>query len=386
VSAGWWRLTWLVARRELRARTQAKSARVFTAILLVAVAAAVVIPALVSGGGAKRIGVVGDDTAALRRTVMLAGRVLDTKVQAVPLPSVESGRAGLRDGSLEAVLVDGREVLVKQRAAQGVSSAGETGARVLAQLAATGGKLPAQPSALPIRALEPPPPNLTPRLTGMGVIILIYLLIFVYGQRITQGVGDEKQSRVVEVLLATLRPTQLLAGKIIGIGLVAIAQVAAALAVFLLLGLAVGSDLVHGASGGVVAIGALWFVLGFAFYATAFAAAGSLLSRSSDAANVSFPLVIPLIAAYGISFSVLFGHVSTFYRVLAFLPPTAPVAMPTVYAVGAASTLDIVVSAAITLAATVGMTWVGGLIYQRAIMRTGERVRLRQVLGRGAAA
>jgi ABC-2 type transport system permease protein len=383
VSRGWWRMTWLVAQHELRARTRAKSARVFTAILLVAVAAAVVIPALVSGGGAKRVGVVGGDTAALRRTVKLAGRVLDRDVQAVPLPSVAAGRTGLRDGSLEAVLVDGREVLVKQRAAEGVSSDSETGARVLAQLAATGGKLPVQPSALPIRALEPPP-SLTPRLTGMAVIVLIYLLIFVYGQRITQGVGDEKQSRVVEVLLATLRPTQLLTGKMIGIGLVAMAQVGAALAVFLLLGLAVGSDLVRGVAGGVVAVGALWFVLGYAFYCTAFAAAGSLLSRSSDAANVSTPLAIPLIAAYGISFSVLFGHVSAFYRVLAYFPPTAPVAMPTVYAVGAASALDIVVSAAITVAATVAMTWLGGLIYQRAIMRTGERVRLRQVLGRAA--
>jgi ABC-2 type transport system permease protein len=386
MTRGWWTLTWLVAKRELRARTEARSARIFTAILLVAVAAAVLIPALVSGGGgAKRVGVVGPDQRALARTVQLAGRVMDAKLRPVPLPSVAAGRAGLRDGSLEAVLVGGRAVLVKQRAAEGVSSDSDTGARVLAQLAATGGKLPAQPPALPIRALEPPPPSLTPRLTGMGAVILIYLLIFVYGQRITQGVGDEKQSRVVEVLLATLRPSQLLTGKVIGIGVVAIGQVAAALAVFLLLGWAVGSDLVHGAAGNVVAIGALWFVLGYAFYCTAFAAVGSLLSRSSDAANVSFPVVIPLVVAYAISFSVLFGHVSTFYRVLAFLPPTAPVAMPTIYAVGAASALDIVVSAAITVAATVGMAWLGGLIYQRAIMRTGERVRLRQVLGRSAA-
>jgi ABC-2 type transport system permease protein len=219
----------------------------------------------------------------------------------------------------------------------------------------------------------------------MGVIIVIYILILIYGQRITQGVGDEKQSRVVEVLLATLRPTQLLTGKVIGIGLVALAQVAAALVVFIGLGLAVGSDVVRGASAGVVGIGALWFVLGYAFYCTAFAAVGSMISRSSDAANVSFPVMIPLVAAYAISFSVLFGDVGTFYRVLAFLPPTAPVAMPTVYAVGAASALDIVVSAAITVVATIGMAWVGGLIYGRAIMRTGERVRLRQVLGRRAA-
>jgi ABC-2 type transport system permease protein len=377
-------MTWLVARREMRARMRARSARIFTAILLLAVAAAVVIPALVSGGGgAKRVGVLGGD-ASLTRTVRLAGRVLDTPVRAVPVRDLAAARAGLEDGSLDAVLVGGREVLVKQRAAQGVDSAGETGARVLAQLAATGGKLPQQPAALPIRALEPPPPSLTPRLTGMGVIVLIYLLIFVYGQRIAQGVGDEKQSRVVEVLLATLRPTQLLSGKVIGVGLVALGQVAAALVVFLGLGLAVGSDLVRGASGGVVAVGALWFVLGYAFYCTAFAAAGSLLSRASDAANVAFPLAIPLIAAYAISFSVLFGHVSGFYRVLAFLPPTAPVAMPTLYAVGAASAAGIVISAALTVAATIGMSRLGGLIYQRAIMRTGERVRLKQVLGRAA--
>jgi ABC-2 type transport system permease protein len=385
MTRGWWAMTWLVARRELRARTRARSARIFSAILLVAVAAAVVIPALVSGGGAKRVGVVGPDRAALARTVQLAGRVLDAKLKAVPLPDAAAGRARLRDGSLDAVLVGGREVLVKQRSAAGVNSADDTAARVLAQLAATGGKLPQQPAALPVRGLEPPPPSLAPRLTGMGVVILIYLLIFVYGQRIAQGVGDEKQSRVVEVLLATLRPTQLLTGKVIGIGLVALAQVAAALAVFLLLGWAVGSDLVRGVSGGVVAIGALWFVLGYAFYCTAFAAAGSLLSRASDAGNVAFPIAIPLIAAYGISFSVLFGHASGFYRVLGFLPPTAPVAMPTLYAVGAASAAGIVVSAAITVAATIAMSWLGGLIYQRAIMRTGERVRLAQVLGRRAA-
>jgi ABC-2 type transport system permease protein len=265
-----------------------------------------------------------------------------------------------------------------------VSSSTSSLAGALAQLGGTGAAA-ARAAALPVRGLEPPARSLTPRLTGMGVVVVIYILIFSYGQRIAQGVGDEKQSRVVEVLLATLRPTQLLVGKVLGIGALALAQVLAALVVFLALGYAVGSDLVHGAAGGVVAIGVLWMVLGYAFYCTAFAAAGSLISRSSDAMNVSFPIVIPLIVAYALSFSVLFGSASSFYHVLAYLPPTAPVAMPTLYSVGDASAAEIAISAAISVAATIATARVAGLIYQRAILRTGARVRVRALLrGEGA--
>jgi len=129
------------------------------------------------------------------------------------------------------------------------------------------------------------------------------------------------------VLLTTLRPVQLLAGKVIGMGLLALAQIAAMVVAFLVLGHAAGSTAVQGASTSVVLAGALWLVLGYAFYCTAYAAAGSLITRQADAYNV-LPLQLPLILAYVLAFNVLYASgVNWLYHVLAFVPFTAPVAM-----------------------------------------------------------
>jgi ABC-2 type transport system permease protein len=156
VSRGWWTLTLLVARRELRERVSARSFRISTIILVIGVAGAVGIPALVSGGsGPSKVGIVGDDA-----TAKFAGAI----AQLARAPSPQ---------------------------AAGTSS------------------------ALPARGLKRAPTSLSTRLTGMAVVVLIYLLIFIYGQRITSGVVEEKSSRVVEVLLASVRPAELLTGKVI---------------------------------------------------------------------------------------------------------------------------------------------------------------------------
>jgi len=115
--------------------------------------------------------------------------------------------------------------------------------------------------ALPVRGLVPPPRGLATRITGLAAAILIYVIILTYGIRITIGVGEEKSSRVVEVLLTTLRPTRLLAGKVIGMGSLALAQIAVLLGTYYALGYAVGSSAVRGAAGGVVLAGALWLLL-----------------------------------------------------------------------------------------------------------------------------
>lgn len=124
-----------------------------------------------------------------------------------------------------------------------------------------------------MRGLTPPSASLSRRLTGLFTVVLVFTLISVYGSQIAMGVGEEKSSRIVEVILASVRPLQLLVGKVTGIGVLALAQAALMVAVFLGLGTAVGSSLVHGAAPGIVVVGAVFLVLGYAFYCTAFAAA-----------------------------------------------------------------------------------------------------------------
>jgi ABC-2 type transport system permease protein len=386
-------LIWLVARREIRDRARAKSFWVASVILLVAVAAAVIIPALTHGGRATaRVGIVGGPAAALTQTVREAGRVSGTTVTVVPLPGLTAARARLRSGDLAAVLVGDSEILVKQQPLGGSSSSGGT---ALGALSEVGGLqrlfalLPPSAAAgiarhgvaLPVHGLLPPR-GLASRITGLAAAILIYVIILTYGVRITIGVGEEKATRVIEVLLTTLRPVQLLAGKVIGMGLLALAQIAAMVAAFLVLGHATGSTAVQGASTSVVLAGALWLVLGYAFYCTAYAAAGSLITRQADAYNASLPLQLPLILAYVLAYTVLYASgVNWFYHLLAFVPFTAPVAMPVLVAVGAAPAWQLALSAVISIASTVGMARFAGAIYERAILRTGSRLRVRQVLG-----
>ena len=170
-------------------------------------------------------------------------------------------------------------------------------------------------------------------------------------------------------------------------GALALAQAALMVVAFLGLGAAVGSSLVHGAAPGIVICGAVFLVLGYAFYCTAYAAAGSLVSRQSDVGAVILPVQVPLIIAYALSYTVIYADgANVFYRVLGFLPPTAPIAMPVLYAAGDVPGWQAAVSAVLVAAGTVWMARTAATIYGRSILRTGSRVRLRQVLGRGEAA
>ncbi len=257
--------------------------------------------------------------------------MLDEKVQATPFTSQASAEAKLRAGKLDALYVADRAVLLEQEPAQGASDTKAKLAGAIAQLARNPStRALATSRALPVRGLKAPPTSLSTRLTGMAVVVLIYLLIFIYGQRITSGVVEEKSSRVVEVLLASVRPAQLLTGKVIGMGVTAFGQLAALVVTFLIVAAATGSDLLNGAAFGVVLVGALWMVLGYALHCTAFAAAGSLITRESDASNVTFPVALPLLFSYALSFSIIFsGSSNGVFSVLAYVPPTAPIASTT---------------------------------------------------------
>ena len=324
-------------------------------------------------------------------TVRTAARITGTAVQPVAYASLGEAEAALRDGKLAAVLVPGREVLVPRTPYAGVAPDASSleGALALAGgLLGSGGTAAPAPTpspSLPIRGLEPPLTGLSVRLTGLAVSIVIYMIIVIYGVRITIGVSEEKSSRVVEVLLAAVRPSQLLLGKVLGLGLLALGQALAIVLTFVVLGAAVGSSLVHSASLEVVAVGAAWIVIGYAFYCTAYAAAGSLVTKPSDASNASAPVQLPLIASYILTFTVLYGDsVYGFYWFLAYFPPTAPVSMTVLVAVGVAQPWQVALSMLICIAATVLMAWVAARIYGRAILHTGSRLKWRQAWRREA--
>lgn len=195
------------------------------------------------------------------------------------------------------------------------------------------------------------------------------------------GVMQEKSSRVVEVLLAMVRPIQLLGGKVLGIGLVALGQAAVVVGFALALGAVVGSDILKGTAPTGVLAELLWLVLGYAFYCWVHAAAGSTAERQDQVQTLALPLSLPILFAYIFSITVASsGHPNLFFDVLAYLPPTAPFCMSVLVGLNKVTWWQFTASACISLIATAGMAVFAARIYRRAVLQTGGRVRLRELL------
>jgi ABC-2 type transport system permease protein len=237
-----------------------------------------------------------------------------------------------------------------------------------------------------VQSLKPPRHNQTARTTAVYGLILTYVLLTQFGTWLLIGVVEEKSSRVIEVLLSTLRSGQLLAGKVIGIGAVALLQAALIVAVALGLGAAEGSTLVHGTAPVEIVTSLLWVVLGYTFYCWVYAAGGSLADRQEQVQSLAFPLQLPILFGYIVSFTALgSGQPSELVKVLAYLPPTAPFAMPVLVGLGDVSWWGFTASVVIMLVATVGVARLAAAVYRRAILRTGGRVHLRQLFATRAA-
>lgn len=195
------------------------------------------------------------------------------------------------------------------------------------------------------------------------------------------GVVEEKSSRIVEILLACVRPTSLLAGKVLGTGTAVIVQ-------YGLIGIVAGvtakaagvlPDTLPGLDSVLIAI-VMWMVVGYAIAAVAYGAAGSLVSRQEDAPNVTTPLTMIFMVPYMLTFAMISDPSKMIYHVLAYIPPFSSWLMPARLVIGESSWAEQLVALAIaTLPLLVRLA---ATIYTRAVTRTGARVRLKEALGR----
>jgi ABC-2 type transport system permease protein len=207
--------------------------------------------------------------------------------------------------------------------------------------------------------------------------ILLFISIVSYGQWILIGVIEEKSNRVVEVVLGAVRPARLLAGKIIGIGLLGLLQLVVIAIVAVVTILQVGSFEIPSATASVIVSVVVWFVLGFLFYAAAYAAAGSLVTRQEEAQNAAFPLTMLMMIAYFIATFSVTGD-NPVLRIASLLPPFAPMTMPMRMANGDAAVWEMALSFTLMVAAVALLIRLAGRIYSGGILRTGGKVKLRE--------
>jgi len=385
--------TGLVAGREIRERVRGRVLRVVTLILFAVVAAAVVIPVLHTGTTTRqKVGVVSGSPALDAELYKLA-TIVGLPVDVVHEPDLSAARASLSTGVVDMVVDGGASILVQNPISDTDSSTGTRYVRSVATVLgaqaafARAGLTPeqaatvAEAAPLPVESVNPgKKARTTEEATALIGVILIFIVLTQYLTWTLMGVMEEKASRVVEVLLATVRPGQLLAGKLAGIGVVALLQAMALVAFALVLAKVVGSSLVQGAAPLVVAATLVWLVLGYAFYSWVYAAAGSLAERQDQVQSLALPLSAPLIFGYIVSLiGVSSGHASLLVKVLAYLPPTAPFAMPTLVGFGEVSWWQFLLSVMVSLVSTVVVALVAARVYRTAVLRTGGRVRLREL-------
>ena len=381
----------IVARREFVERARDRGFQVSTAITLLLLVGVIVISAAFNRPTSFDLVVVGAGSEVLGGEVRVAADALGIEVQVRALPDRAEAERAVDAGDADAALVNGDAIVVRdeppeqlvgliqavslrERSRQALVAAGLSDEQVDAALV--------QPP-LPVDALEPVDARRGESATVAFVgVLLLYGQLFAYGYWVAAGVVEEKSSRVVEVLLATLRPSHLLRGKILGIALLGLLQLLLIGLVGLFVSNAVGS--LEFPSGAIATMGVVlvWFVLGFFFYAGLFAVAGSIVTRQEDLQTTMTPLTILIIASFIIGLSATGDPDSTLAVVASLLPFSSPLVMPTRIVLGDAATWEVVASLAISVVSTAALIPIATKIYSRALLRPG-RVRIRQVLRAG---
>ena len=376
----------LIASREISARVRDKNFIISSIVIIVLLVGTLGLQVVLnSGSDTTRVGVVGDP--ALEAAIQAQGKALDVDVTVKALDDEDAARAAIEDDDVDGVLIaeEGQqpELLVEQSADGSLQAVvqGAVAQLSLSEQLASVGISALEVPAVSVTALDPQADQDGQRVVvaiiGIGVL---YGLLILFGQFVAQGVVEEKASRVVELLLATMRPWQLLAGKVVGLGLLGLAQIVVITVVGVTGALAfdlvdIPGDLV-GTAVGVVA----WFVLGYAFYASIFAAAASLVSRQEDLGTVVMPTTLVLVVAFVIGIQAASDPSGTLAVVTSYIPGVSPLVMPVRQAAGDVAVWEIALSVVLMLVAIGLIVRLGGRIYAGALLRTSGKTKIRDAL------
>jgi len=351
---------WLVAQREISTRLRSKAFLISTGILLV-----------LSLGGVLFAGFMANSGAALGgqdKVAVVSGAQVSLDPQSYDVTEVADRAAAeelLRGGGVEAAVLPGGDTPVDLT--------------VLAKDSAPVDLLQALSASPSLELLDPSATNpLFAYLIAIGFGIVFMMSAITFGTTIAQSVVEEKQTRIVEILLATISARVMLAGKILGNSILALAQVVA-IAVLVSVGmLATGQDLLLGELGGALIWFAVLFAFGFVLLAGLYAALGSLVSRQEDIGSVTSPVMILIMLPYvGV---IVFNDNPVVLAVMSYIPFSAPVGMPMRLYLGTAEWWEPILSLGILVVAIALVLWIGARIYSGSILRTGARVKISEAL------
>ncbi|HEX6867331.1 MAG TPA: ABC transporter permease [Candidatus Limnocylindrales bacterium] len=387
-----WRSVWLVARREILERGRSRGFILSVAFTTLIVIGSFVLPAILFGDEqATKVGVVEPAPSALVTTIEETATRFDRTVEVTTYPTAAAADAALADETVAVVvevpadLSGPGAIRFQEEPDQGIAqilSAATTALRVQEVLGASDvdqAALAAAQQPPTVTAVEPQTEADQARFLVANIgAVLILIGIFSFGFTVLTGVVEEKQSRVVEVVLSTVRARDLLMGKVLGIGVLGVVQLVVFVTAALVAALATDRLVLPTTTPGAIALLGLWFVLGYLLYSTALGFLGALASRMEEASNASTPVTMIAMISYFVAiFAVIDDPDGLVATIATFLPPSAPFVVPLRAAFDAIPPWQIGVSALITVIGIWVLFSIGARVYAGAVLQVGGRMKIR---------
>jgi ABC-2 type transport system permease protein len=367
---------WLIAAREVSSRLRSKAFVISTIVLMAAVLASVILGSVfASNSEPTKVAVVG----------AASGAVADARaLEAVPADDLDAAEAMLRDDEVSAIVAPTELVAASGlEATSGASSTDAAAAglditvigldQVPDDVARTLAVIP------PMVVLDPAPADpLLAYLVAFGFGIVFFFSALTFGQTIAQSVVEEKQTRIIEILLSTVSARALLTGKVLGNSVMAFGQIIA-IGALAIVGLAVtGQRVLLGGLGASVVWFVVFFVVGFVMLAALFAATAATVSRAEDIGSVTTPVTMLVMIPYFLI--VFFNQNDAVVAVMSYVPFSAPIGMPVRIFLGTAQWWEPLVALAILVVTTVAIVAFGSRVYAGGLLRTGGRIKVREAL------
>jgi ABC-2 type transport system permease protein len=357
----------LIARREMIVRLRSKSFVITFVALLLSALLATIVPNIIAEPGPVKVAVSGQPTVDPATMLDPAGRQYFDVVKPGAGSSLAAAEQALRDGEVEAVL--------------DFNTGGGAGVSVIGLRDVPARATQAFTAAPPVRLIAPDKRDpTTTYFVTFAFALLFFLAAQMFGSQIAQSVVEEKSTRIVEILLSTVSARMLLAGKILGNSLLAIVQIIAVAAAALIGLAATGSRVSIGDLGEPIVWFVVYFSFGFVMVASLYAATASLVSRSEEIASATSPVMMIVMIPYVLSFVATGSGDQTLLHVMAWVPVSAPIAMPSMLFEGSVAWWEPIGSVAVLVVSTASAIALGERLYRNALLRTGARVRLRDAL------
>jgi ABC-2 type transport system permease protein len=379
----------LVARREFTTQIRSRSFAIGLVITLVLFGGLFLLGAWISSQTSSHTIGVTQQAVGLEPALQQAAQAQDAELTLQEVDDA-TGRAQVASGDLDVLLTGSPgayQLVGLDSVGDGVRAIVDSAVQqqVLQSALAGAGVDPAQLSGraqVGIETLEPEDPDSGQRLAVAFVgTFLLFFSLSSYGSLVATGVVEEKQSRVVELLLATIKPWQLLAGKILGLGAVGLVQLVILSVICGFGASAAGLLTVPGAAVGMFVMVVVWYLLGFFLYAALYAAVGSTVSRQEELQSVVAPMIFLLLIPFVLTLNLLPSDPRNgVAAAMSFIPFFSQTVMPARYALGVASLWEVLVAAALEVLAIVVVVRLAGRVYRNSVLRTGARVSLREAL------